>query len=59
MASPSRSSSEASQTLSAALAAFFKSLTKLALSLETQYSGVKLFSMSIAIPLSHKSRMCP
>ena len=57
MASPSRSSSDASQTFSAFFAAAFNSLTRVFLSFDTQYSGVNSFSISMAIPLSHRSRM--
>ncbi|MNU99627.1 hypothetical protein D3C71_897690 [compost metagenome] len=59
IASPSRSSSVASQTTSDSFANFFNSATSAFLSELTSYSGAKLFSMSMANPFDAKSRTCP
>ncbi len=56
IASPSRSSSLASITSSAFLAASLNSLTTLVLSLETMYFGAKSCSISILNLLFGKSR---
>ena len=58
MASPSRSSSVASHTVSADLASFFNSL-KRPLSAVTSYVGMKPFSTSTANCPPGKSRMWP
>src|SRR5690606_39691824 len=57
IASPSRSSSEANQTVSAALANFFNSLTTAFLSEGTSYFCSKLFATSIASSVFTKSRI--
>ena len=59
MASPSRSSSLANQTISAFWANCFSSFTKLFLSLETIYLGVKSPSTSTPSSLEGKSAICP
>ena len=59
IASPSRSSSVASHTVSAAFANFLSSATTCFLSGLTSYCGVKLASRSIAIPFLARSRTCP
>ena len=58
IASPSRSSSEASQTMSVFFTAAFSSATNFFLSAETSYSGVKVAKL-IPIPFLGKSRICP
>ena len=59
MASPSRSSSVASHTISAFFARDFSSVTTFLLEALTSYLGAKSFSMStLSLPLA-KSRMCP
>ena len=59
MASPSRSSSDASHTVSAAPAAFLSSATTFFLSAGTMYSGRNPFSTSTLSLLSCRSRICP
>ena len=59
MASPSRSSSEANQTISAFLANPFSLVTNAFLSAETSYLGLKPFNTSTPISLEGKSAMCP
>ena len=59
MASPSRSSSLASQTISAFFARSFSFLTTLFLSFETIYLGVKSPSTSTPNSLVGKSAICP
>ena len=58
MASPSRSSSEASQTVSAFFASFFNSFTTASLSEGISYSGEKSSRLTL-ISFFFKSRMCP
>ena len=57
MASPSRSSSEASQTISAFFASPLSLVTNAFLSAETSYLGLKPFSTSTPISLEGKSAM--
>ena len=59
MASPSRSSSEASQMISAWAAAFFSSATTFFFSAGTTYSGLNPAATSTLSFLSCRSRMCP
>ena len=59
IASPSRSSSEASQTISAFSTAFFNSLTTFTLSSVMLYFGSKLFSKSMLISFAERSLICP
>ena len=59
IASPSRSSSDASHTISALFAAFFNSLTRFLLSSGISYIGAKLLSTSMLKLFSFRSRMCP
>ena len=57
MASPSRSSSEASHTISAAFTAFFSSATSFSFSFGTSYRGLKLSLISILNAFCFRSRM--
>ena len=59
MASPSRSSSDASQTVFADFAACLSSETTFFLSAGIMYSGLNPCSMSTLSLLSCRSRMCP
>ena len=59
MASPSRSSSDASHTVDASFAAFLSSDTTFFLSDGITYSGLKPFSTSMLRPLSFRSLICP
>ena len=59
MASPSRSSSEASQTMLACEAAFLSSATTLRLSAGTTYSGLNPAATSTLRLFSCRSRICP
>ena len=59
MASPSRSSSDASHTVSASFAAFLRSATTFFLSAGITYSGLNPPSTSMLSSLSCRSRMWP
>ena len=59
MASPSRSASDASQTMDAFCASFFRSATTFFLSAGMTYFGMNPLSISMLNPFSSRSRMCP
>ena len=59
IASPSRSSSDANQIMSAPFDNFFNSAITFSLSGCTSYVGVKLFSISTPNPFFTKSLICP
>ena len=59
IASPSRSSSEANQTISAFLANPFNLVTNAFLSAETSYLGLNPLATSTPISLEGKSAICP